>query len=51
VDDGAAATVAALAAEPGVYNVVDDDPEPVARWLPDVNIKGCCTESPRRCRI
>jgi nucleoside-diphosphate-sugar epimerase len=34
VDAAAAATVAALAAEPGVYNVVDDDPEPVARWLP-----------------
>ena len=34
VDDAAAATVAALAAEPGVYNVVDDNPEPVARWLP-----------------
>ncbi len=34
VDDAAAATVAALNAAPGVYNVVDDDPEPVARWLP-----------------
>jgi 2-alkyl-3-oxoalkanoate reductase len=33
VEDAAAATVA-LNAEPGVYNVVDDDPEPVGRWLP-----------------
>ena len=34
IDDAIAATVAALTAEPGVYNVVDDDPLPVARWLP-----------------
>jgi 2-alkyl-3-oxoalkanoate reductase len=34
IEDAAAATVAALNAEPGVYNVVDDHPEPVARWLP-----------------
>ncbi len=34
IDDAAAATVAALDAAPGVYNVVDDDPEAVARWLP-----------------
>lgn len=34
VDDAVAATVASLAAEPGVYNVVDDDPLPVARWMP-----------------
>lgn len=26
--------VAALTAEPGVYNIVDDDPLPVAEWLP-----------------
>ena len=32
--DAAAATVAALAAEPGVYNLVDDDPSPQAVWLP-----------------
>lgn len=35
VDDAVAATVSALTCEPGVYNVVDDDPLPVARWLPD----------------
>lgn len=34
VEDAAAATVAAIDAEPGIYNVVDDDPEPLARWLP-----------------
>ncbi|MCA1407241.1 NAD(P)-dependent oxidoreductase [Ensifer sp. IC3342] len=34
IDDAIAATVAALSAEPGVYNVVDDDPLPVAVWLP-----------------
>jgi nucleoside-diphosphate-sugar epimerase len=34
IDDAVAATVAALTAEPGVYNVVDDDPLPVAKWLP-----------------
>ena len=34
IDDAVAATVAALGAEPGVYNVVDDDPLPVSEWLP-----------------
>jgi 2-alkyl-3-oxoalkanoate reductase len=34
IDDAVAATVSALTAEPGVYNVVDDDPLPVAQWLP-----------------
>jgi 2-alkyl-3-oxoalkanoate reductase len=35
IDDAAAATVAALErGAPGVYNVVDDDPAPVAEWLP-----------------
>jgi nucleoside-diphosphate-sugar epimerase len=34
IDDAVAATVAALTAEPGIYNVVDDDPLPVAKWLP-----------------
>ncbi|MCW3024868.1 MAG: NAD(P)-dependent oxidoreductase [Solirubrobacterales bacterium] len=41
VDDAAAATVATLSAKPGlasrsggVYNIVDDDPAPVAEWLP-----------------
>src|ERR1700728_801905 len=34
INDAAIATVAALAAEPGVYNIVDDDPSPQAVWLP-----------------
>jgi len=34
VDDAADATVAALSAPPGVYNVVDDEPAPVGEWLP-----------------
>lgn len=34
VDDAVAATVAALTAEPGVYNIVDDDPLPVCELLP-----------------
>jgi nucleoside-diphosphate-sugar epimerase len=34
IDDAVAATVASLTAEPGVYNVVDDDPLPVAKWMP-----------------
>jgi nucleoside-diphosphate-sugar epimerase len=34
VDDAAAATVAALEAPAGIYNVVDDDPAPTREWLP-----------------
>ncbi len=34
IDDAATATVALLTAEPGVYNLVDDDPSPQAVWLP-----------------
>jgi 2-alkyl-3-oxoalkanoate reductase len=34
INDAAAATVAALTAEAGVYNVVDDDPSPQNVWLP-----------------
>ena len=34
VDDAAAATVAALGAPSGVYNVVDDAPAPTSEWLP-----------------
>lgn len=34
VEDAASATVAALDAPPGVYNVVDDDPAPLREWLP-----------------
>jgi nucleoside-diphosphate-sugar epimerase len=34
VEDAAAATVAALQCDPGVYNVVDDDPSEMRVWLP-----------------
>jgi nucleoside-diphosphate-sugar epimerase len=35
ITDAAAATLAAVErGAPGVYNVVDDDPAPVAQWLP-----------------
>jgi nucleoside-diphosphate-sugar epimerase len=35
IDDAAAATIAAIeSAKPGLYNIVDDDPTPVAEWLP-----------------
>src|SRR6266852_2563739 len=35
ITDAAAATVAAVGrGAPGIYNVVDDDPAPVAEWLP-----------------
>ena len=37
VNDAAAATVAAIErGAPGVYNVVDDEPAPVAEWLPEL---------------
>jgi 2-alkyl-3-oxoalkanoate reductase len=34
IDDAVAATIASLTAERGVYNIVDNDPLPIARWLP-----------------
>jgi nucleoside-diphosphate-sugar epimerase len=34
IEDAAVATADAITAPPGVYNVVDDDPSPVAAWLP-----------------
>ncbi len=35
IDDAAAATaVAAERGQPGIYNIVDDDPAPVREWLP-----------------
>jgi nucleoside-diphosphate-sugar epimerase len=37
MDDGAAAAVAAAErGAPGVYNICDDDPAPVAVWLPEL---------------
>lgn len=35
IDDAATATAAAIErGKPGLYNIVDDDPAPVAEWLP-----------------
>jgi nucleoside-diphosphate-sugar epimerase len=35
IEDAAEATVAAVErGTPGIYNIVDDDPAPVAEWLP-----------------
>lgn len=34
IHDAASATVLALTAAPGVYNLVDDDPSPQSAWLP-----------------
>jgi nucleoside-diphosphate-sugar epimerase len=35
IDDAASATVIALEhGQPGIYNIVDDEPAPVAEWLP-----------------
>jgi nucleoside-diphosphate-sugar epimerase len=37
IEDAAEATVAAVTrGRPGIYNIVDDDPAPVAEWLPAV---------------
>jgi nucleoside-diphosphate-sugar epimerase len=37
IDDAASATVAAVErGAPGVYNITDDEPAPVAEWLPDL---------------
>jgi 2-alkyl-3-oxoalkanoate reductase len=37
IDDAAAATVAAIeGGPPGIYNVVDDAPAPIAEWLPQL---------------
>ena len=36
VADAASATVAALTRGQGIYNIVDDDPAPVAEWLPEL---------------
>ena len=37
IDDAASAAAAAVErGEPGIYNVVDDEPAPVAEWLPEL---------------
>jgi nucleoside-diphosphate-sugar epimerase len=48
VEDAANATVAALElAEPGVYNIADDHPAPVAAWLPEL-ARAVGAKPPRR---
>jgi nucleoside-diphosphate-sugar epimerase len=48
IEDAAAATVAAVACgEPGIYNIVDDDPAPVREWLP-VLASALGAKQPRR---
>jgi 2-alkyl-3-oxoalkanoate reductase len=47
MDDAATATIAAIASAPGVYNIVDDEPAPVAEWLPDL-ARAIEAKSPRR---
>ncbi len=34
IEDAAKATAAAITIPPGLYNIVDDDPSPIHRWLP-----------------
>jgi 2-alkyl-3-oxoalkanoate reductase len=49
VDDAAAATVLALErGAAGVYNIVDDDPAPVAEWLPYLAV---CVDAPPPRRV
>lgn len=36
IEDAASAAVAAIDGPPGTYNIVDDDPRPVAEWLPEL---------------
>jgi 2-alkyl-3-oxoalkanoate reductase len=47
MDDAATATMAAIASAPGVYNIVDDEPAPVAEWLPGL-AHAIEAKSPRR---
>lgn len=47
MDDAATATIAAIASAPGVYNIVDDEPAPVADWLPDL-ARAIEAKAPRR---
>jgi nucleoside-diphosphate-sugar epimerase len=48
IEDAAAATVAAVDhGQPGIYNIVDDDPAPVREWLP-VLARALGAKPPRR---
>ena len=45
IEDAATATALAVTrGEPGIYNIVDDDPAPVAEWLPF--LAGCLGAKP-----
>ena len=51
IADAAEATVAAIEhGSRGVYNVVDDDPAPVAEWLPTLAADARCQEARCACR-
>jgi nucleoside-diphosphate-sugar epimerase len=47
IADAAVATVAALECDPGVYNVVDDDPSEMSTWLPAFAAAVGAPEPPR----
>ncbi len=48
IDDAATATIAAIEhGAPGVYNIVDDEPAPVAAWLPEL-ARALGAKPPRR---
>jgi 2-alkyl-3-oxoalkanoate reductase len=48
IDDAATATIAAIEhGAPGVYNIVDDEPAPVAVWLPEL-ARALGVKPPRR---
>ena len=48
VDDVALATIAAIGrGRPGIYNIADDEPAPVATWLPEL-AKAVGAKPPRR---
>lgn len=47
VEDATTATVAALESDPGIYNVVDDDPSEMSVWLPAFASAISAPEPPR----
>jgi nucleoside-diphosphate-sugar epimerase len=51
IEDAAVATADALTSPPGVYNVVNDDPSPVAVWLPADRNPGGVMDGLRTCQV
>jgi nucleoside-diphosphate-sugar epimerase len=47
IEDAAAATVAALEATPGIYNIVDNEPSEMSVWLPALADAVGAPEPPR----